>query len=420
MKLEDLKAAPYNPRRISVPAQRGLRKSLETFGDLSGIVWNKKTGNLVAGHQRVEQLKAAGAKVKDGAVALGDRRFPVRVVEWSARREKAANLAANHQALQGEFVPDLMPNLVDASRLELTPDDFAALRFDDLPGLTRLVMDGETGADEIPPTPTKPYVKAGELWTLGTHRILCGDSTDPKDVARLMGKDRAGLMNTDPPYGVSYANDERPNPGVAKPRVAKPRVANDGLTGENLQSFLTAALLNAKSVALSERAAWYVWFGNFAQHHTFAAAAAAAAAVILHRQIIWVKPVLLLGRGQYHWKHEPCFMGWVEGKQPPDYGRGDGERNQTTVWEIGGVNQAERREFDHTTPKPVALFEIPIVKHLKPGEIAYEPFAGTGPQIIAAERLGRRCFAIEIEPKYVQVTIERWQAFTGKKAERID
>lgn len=414
MKLSDLKAAPYNPRRISAPAQRGLRKSLEEFGDLSGIVWNRKTGHLVAGHQRVEQLRAAGAKVKGAEVVLGDRSFPVRVVSWGPRREKAANLAANNAALAGEFVPDLMPSLVEAARAELPPDAFAAMRFDELPGLTRAAIDGETGADEIPPTPAKPYVKAGQLWALGAHRILCGDSTDPKHVARLMGTERAGLMNTDPPYGVSYANDERPNPGVAKPRVAK-----DDLRDEKLQAFLHAAFAAAKEGALVSNAAWYLWHAHLTQGY-FAAAAAAAAAVILHRQIIWVKPVLLLGRGQYHWKHEPCFMGWVEGKQPPDYGRGDGERNQTTVWEVAGVNQAERKEFDHATPKPVALFETPIVKHLKPGEVAYEPFAGTGPQIIAAERLGRRCFAMEIEPRYAQVCVERWQAFTGKKAERVD
>jgi DNA modification methylase len=149
-------------------------------------------------------------------------------------------------------------------------------------------------------------------------------------------------------------------------------------------------------------------------------AAAAAANVILHRQIIWVKPVLLLGRGQYHWKHEPCFMGWVEGNRPPDYGEGEGERTQTTVWEIGTVTQAERKELNHSTPKPVGLFEIPIVKHLKRGEVCYEPFAGSGPQFIAAEQLNRRCYGIEISPQYCDVIVNRWQDYTGKKAQRVE
>jgi DNA modification methylase len=109
-------------------------------------------------------------------------------------------------------------------------------------------------------------------------------------------------------------------------------------------------------------------------------------------------------------------MGWVKGQQPPDYGLGNGERTQTTVWEIGTVSQADRKEFNHSTPKPVGLFTIPIVKHLKPGEICYEPFAGSGPQFIAAEQLGRRCFGMELSPQFVDVIVTRWQRLTGKKA----
>lgn len=112
-------------------------------------------------------------------------------------------------------------------------------------------------------------------------------------------------------------------------------------------------------------------------------------------------------------------MGWVKGNQPPDYGLGAGERTQTTIWEVGSVSIAERAEFGHSTPKPVGLFSIPIVKHLRPGEIAYEPFAGSGPQFIAAEQLDRRCFGIEIEPRFADVIVARWERLTGKKAERF-
>lgn len=264
--------------------------------------------------------------------------------------------------------------------------------------------------DEVPEPPADPVTKPGDLWLLGDHRLLCGDSTDVECVKRLMNGDRAALMNTDPPYGVSYANDDRPNPGVAKPRVA-----NDGLTDEALQSFLESCFRAAVEVALANNAAWYMWHAHLTQGY-FAAAAAAAANVVLHRQIIWVKPVLLLGRGQYHWKHEPCFMGWVKGNQPPDYGEGNGERTQTTVWEVGTVTQAERREFNHATPKPVALFAIPIIKHTIKGEICYEPFSGSGPQFIAAEQLGRKCYGMEISPQYCDVIVKRWENLTGKQA----
>lgn len=258
--------------------------------------------------------------------------------------------------------------------------------------------------------------KPGDLWVIGKHRLLCGDSTNVQHVERLMGNDRAGLMNTDPPYGVGYANEERPNPGVAKPRVA-----NDIFKDEELQSFLEAAFSVAVTTALKSDAAWYLWHAHLTQGFFAAAAAAATAAnVVLHRQIIWVKPVLLLGRGQYHWKHEPCFMGWVKGNEPPDYGLGNGERTQTTIWEIASVTQAERKEFDHATPKPVELFTIPIVKHLKQGEVCYEPFAGSGPQFIAAEKAGVRCMGMELESQFCDVILNRWAKYTGCDPVRDD
>jgi DNA modification methylase len=231
------------------------------------------------------------------------------------------------------------------------------------------------------------------------------------------------LMQTDPPYGVDYANDERPNPGVAKPRVAKPRVAkprvanDDLMDGPKLQAFLEAAI-KAALPHLDKHAAFYLWHPMLTQGTFFAAAAAAAAAadILIHRQIIWAKPVLLLGRGDYHWKHELCFYGWVRGNRPPFYG----PRSQTTVWEIASVSQAERKEMNHATPKPVAIWLPPIENHTKPNEVMYEPFSGSGSQIIAAETTGRRCYAMELSPNYVDVAVRRWQQFTGKRATHAD
>ena len=346
--------------------------------------------------------------------------------------------------LRAETTPDqevpvliLDINEAEADKLLLSLDPLAALAETNAQALDALLREVDTGSEglqqmyadmaeaadlyqdeakeivevEIPEPPADPITKPGDLWILGEHRLLCGDSTKAEDVARLMNGERAQLMNTDPPYGVSYANDDRPNPGVAKPRVA-----NDSLTDEQLQTFLESCFRAAVEHALLPDAAWYMWHAHLTQGY-FAAAAAAAANVVLHRQIIWVKPVLLLGRGQYHWKHEPCFMGWVKGNQPPDYGKGNGERTQTTVWEIGTVTQSERKEFNHATPKPVKLFEIPLVKHTKKGEIAYEPFSGSGPQVIAAEQLGRKCYGMEISPQYCDVIVKRWETLTGKKAE---
>ena len=387
---------PYerNPRKNDKAVDR-IRASIKQFGFAVPIL-ARSTGEVIDGHLRLK-----------GAVAEKLAELPVILCDgWTDAQVKAFRLMVNRSVTWADW--DL-----DALALEFA--DIKGLDFDlsmtgfDTREIDALMLKPNAAEDDVPPVPDAPVTRTGDLWLMGPHRLLCGDSTNAEDVAQLMEGQRAGLMNTDPPYGVGYANDERPHPGVAKPRVAKPRVAKDELRDEGLQSFLESAFTLAKT-ALQPKAAWYLWHAHLTQG--FFAAAAAAADVILHRQIIWVKPVLLLGRGQYHWKHEPCFMGWVEGNQPPDMG----ERNQTTVWEIGSVSIQERKDFNHSTPKPVELFRRPILKHLKRNEIAYEPFAGSGPQFIAAEMTERRCFGLELEAAYCDCIVTRWQNLTGKNA----
>ena len=423
----DLKPAPYNPRVIDDAALAVLGQSMKDLGDCSGIVVNVRSGNtIVGGHQRAKHLDPAWPITRQpfedqtGTVALGHvetpfGRWAVRFVDWPAEKERRANLAANQ--IGGEWDTTVLEAM-----LREMPDADRMLAGFDLGAMKELGIDmggEEEPADAEPQTGRAKELqrrwrtKPGQLWALGDHRLAVGDCTDEATVTRLMDGQRAGLINTDPPYGVGYANDDRPNPGVAKPRVAKPRVANDKLQDEALQAFLEKCFGLAVKIALKPDAAWYMWHGLLMQGYF--AAAAAAADVVLHRQIIWVKPVLLLGRGQYHWKHETAFMGWVRGNQPPDYGLGNGERTQTTVWELGGVTSAERKEFGHSTPKPVGLFTIPIVKHLRRGEIAYEPFAGSGPQFIAAQNAGMRCYGCELEPGFCAVILQRFtDAFSIK------
>jgi DNA modification methylase len=393
--IESITPYPGNPR-INASAIATVATSLKAFGWRQPIVVDKDRV-IIVGHTR---WKAAHS--------LGMTEVPIHIADnLTPEQAKAYRIMDNKSGEAAEW---------DFELLKLEMQDLQAVDFPladtgfALSEIQEIMADEIKGdEDDVPPVPEDPKVRLGELYLLGNHRLLCGDSTKREDVERLMAGQKAGLMNTDPPYGVAYANDERPHPGVAKPRVA-----NDDLSDQKLQAFLESAFSIAASVALLPNAAWYMWHAHLTQGYFAAAAAAAAAKVILHRQIIWVKPVLLLGRGQYHWKHEPCFMGWVKGNQPPDYGLGSGERTQTTIWEVGSITSAERKEFNHSSPKPVGLFDIPMIKHLLPREIAYEPFAGSGPQIISAEKTGRRCFAMEMDPAYCDVILSRWEKATGK------
>jgi DNA modification methylase len=404
VKASELRPSPHNWRKHPDSQQNALRGVLAEIGYADALIARTLPGDeleLVDGHLRADMTP--------------DTEVPVLVTDLSEDEAKKMLVTLDPLAAMADADTDMLESLLKEVD---TKNDALQQMLEDLAADNDITIETEESEVEDAPEPQTDRaeelreqwgVERGQLWVIEgkqTHRLLCGDATDLRDVQRLMGSERAGLMNTDPPYGVAYANNERPNPGVAKPRVAKPRVANDILQDDDLQVFLEAAFGVASEGALKINAAWYLWHAHLTQGF-FAAAAAATAQVVLHRQIIWVKPVLLLGRGQYHQKHEPCFMGWVKGNRPPDYGKGNGERTQTTVWQIESVSHKERREYNHSTPKPCELFRVPIVKHLRQNELCYDPFAGSGPQLVAAEQLGRVCHAIDIEPKYVAVCIQR-------------
>lgn len=295
--------------------------------------------------------------------------------------------------------------VVDAQRLDDLARTAEALR-----------TPGQRDEDEVPEPPKVPIARRGDLWLLGEHRLLCGNSGEPDDVARLMDGHRADLMNTDPPYGVNYgdiansrarAADKR-NGGSGKDYSTHDdkHIQNDDLDGAALRVFLEK-MIQVALPHLSETPAFYLWHPMLTQGVFFAAAAAAAANILIHRQIIWVKPSLIMGRGDYHWRHELCFYGWIQGKRCP-WLMG---RNQDTVWNVGREN-----DRIHPTQKPVELFRRPLLNHVPVGGLCYEPYAGSGSQFIAAEATGRRCYGMEIDPIYIDVIVLRWEAFTGKKA----
>ena len=307
---------------------------------------------------------------------------------------------------------------------------------------------GLTDPDEVPEPPADPYVQPGELWRLGDHRLLCGDATSPADVARLLDGAAPTLLATDPPYGVQLDQTWRDGvyngprkrvkgwgvvAGAEKPYMMRevPDTEPDAEEASPAKRGHHTAGHRNTSISMDTRADWseafalvpslqvgYVWYASI--HTLEVLSGLQTIGFELASQIIWDKGLFSVGRSWYHWVHEPC----VVVRRPGVPNLFIGERDQSTIWRapspkrIGGGSK-ETKE-DHPTQKPVLLSEIPIRNHLRAGEAVYEPFSGSGTTLLAAETLGRRCFAMEIDPKYVQVAIERWQAFTGKTAERLD
>jgi DNA modification methylase len=253
----------------------------------------------------------------------------------------------------------------------------------------------------------------GDLWVLGDNRLLCGDATNDADVKRLMKGERGTLFSTDPPYAVGYVGGQHPesdaNRGNAKRNKNWSNVYQEATQEADGEAFYGAFVSAAVRHAIEANAAWYCWHSSI--RAPMVERVWNANGAFAHQQIIWVKTRAVLTYSAYMWQHEPCLMGWLRGNKPRIKSRG--QEFQTTVWSVAN---SEIESKDHPTSKPTRLFRVPMEVHTVPGDICYEPFSGSGSQIIAAQMLGRKCYAMEIAPRFVEVAIERWQNFTGEKA----
>jgi DNA modification methylase len=257
---------------------------------------------------------------------------------------------------------------------------------------------------EVPEPPRNPVSRSGDLWLLSDHRLLSGDSTDPADVRRLMNGERAVLFATDPPYLVDYDGSNHPTRNKNW-SASYGTTWDDASQGAELyEGFVRAALTEA----ITEDAAWYCWHAS--RRQAMLEAVWEELGAFVHQQIIWVKDRGVLTRSHYLWKHEPCFFGWLKGKRPTKIA----DETLASTWQIPSVHGEDRP--DHPTPKPLDCFAIPMRQHVPRGGLCYEPFSGSGSQIMAGEANGRRVYAMEISPAYVDVAVERWQAETGREA----
>ncbi len=310
----DLKAASYNPRKISKAQLDALGKAMREFGDLSGIVHNTRTGNIVGGHMRVKHLDPSWEIVDGFVQGPNGERWSYRAVDWPEEKEKAANLAANKMG--GDF---------DMTGVEAMLKELQALNYDlDLTGFLADERDKMfpdllgpmEGEDEVPPLPAAATTKPGDLYELGAHRLLCGDSTRVEDVERLFDGKKADMLLTDPPYGVAYV-------GKTKDALT---IENDGNDEVALQSLVTAVFDIAESFCRSG-AYWYATVPAGPLHLIFASDWKGRG--ILRQIMVWAKDSMVLGHSEYHYQHEPILFGWKEGPRHKN-----SDRTRTTGLEL--------------------------------------------------------------------------------------
>ncbi|HLF75986.1 MAG TPA: site-specific DNA-methyltransferase [Dehalococcoidia bacterium] len=400
--IDDLRPDPANPRRISDAQIDALTRSIKEYGFVQPVLVRREDNTVIGGHQRLVAARRLGYKT-----------VPVIYLDVTLEQARLINLGLNK--ISGDWDQELLARLLAdlnaAPDLDLSLSGFAEDEVAKL--LKRLeIRDKKDRVEDfdfeeaLKRAQSEPRAQRGEIWLLGDHRLMCGDSTDAGDVARLFGDEQASLLATDPPYLVDYDGGERAATKGNKGKTAKHW--DDYHDPETSVEFF-ANFLRTSLPHLKPNTAIYQWHATIRQHLVMRAWEECG--LHLHQTIVWVKPRAVLTRSHFMWRHEPCFYGWVEGQQP----KRKPPANCTTVWEIG----AEHDNI-HPTQKPLEVFLRPLEYHTEVGDVVYEPFSGSGSQIIAAEKLSRRCFAVDLEPRYVDVAVMRWQAFTGLEARRAE
>lgn len=379
-----------NPREISQEEFNGLVESLRA-DDLTGVLQIKVfkyNGEWVVldGNMRLKALQQVGIDEVQCVIVPED-------ADAHTLRKIILDANSNFGRWNWDLLSNWPEDEIDAAGIDWPAD----VDEDSHPTNTYAADvqedDFDETTDEIPARCT-----AGDIWQLGDHKLLCGDSTKPDDIARLLGKEQADLWITDPPYNVNYegGTDE------------KLKIANDNMNSGDFFQFLKGAFSVAEKV-LKKGCSFYIWYAS--REHVNFETALNAAGLTVREQLIWNKSSLVLGRFDYHFKHEPCLYGWKDGASHNWYN----DRSQTTVMDF----EKPRKNDLHPTMKPVPLFAYQIANSSKKGDIVLDTFGGSGTTIIACENLGRKARCVELDPHYCDVILARWEKLTGKEAEKI-
>ena len=392
-----LNSSEYNPRKDLKPEDieyKKIKKSIEEFGYVDPLIVNKDL-TVIGGNQRLKVLKELNYKKVDCVL-----------LDLDKTKEKALNIALNK--IEGEWdlpkLKDLLQEL-DTGEIDINITGFEYTDLEKL--MTQFYVPDESEKDdEVPDIPEEPISKIGDLYKLGEHRLLCGDATEIKDIKKLMNGKKADMIFTDPPYGIPYDTDTRP---CGKPKKSLGAVKNDDLADIDFINLLKNAFSNACQVIKND-ASYYICFGGKKLH--------LLVPILLNLgyhisgRIIWYKNQFVLGRSDYHTQWEMILYGWKKGEKHRWYGG----RTQSDVWEI---NQEVHGTYMHPTMKPVSLTIRALNNNTLLNNIILDLFGGSGSTLIACEKLNRRCYMMEIDPRYVDVIIKRYENYTNKKARLI-
>lgn len=378
MSLSELNPAEYNPRKAlkpGDPAYEKLKASILSFGNVEPIVWNRSTGNVIGGHQRLRVL-----------MDLGVLESEVSVVDLSEVDEKRLNIALNK--ITGEWDDEKLASLlsnIHAGGVDLYPTGFDEQELSTMFADLTKAAANDDGFDLTAALEKASFVKRGDIWTVGRHRLICGDATSTEDVATLMDGKKANLILTDPPYGVSFKSSD----GLT--------IQNDSIKGDAFYQFLFQAFTNMVT-HLEKGGAAYIFHAdteglNFRR-------AFVEAGLHLAGVCIWVKNSLVLGRSDYQWQHEPVLYGFLQNGKHRWYS----DRKQTTIWNY----DKPKRNENHPTSKPLDLLGYPICNSSQENAIVLDTFGGSGSTLMACEQLGRICYTMELDEKYASVILRRY------------